>query len=106
MVFIDSISVVKDSLCSIATPSPVLQEVHWTDWLDIVYKIAMVLIALFNIWFAITIHKLKNKKEDNFKEADRKIALLKTLILDYNLKFVYDFFDSLELHLRNVLKIN
>lgn len=33
MVFIDSISVVKDSLCSIATPSPVLQEVHWTDWL-------------------------------------------------------------------------
>jgi hypothetical protein len=28
MVFIDSISVVKDSLCSIATPSPVLQEVH------------------------------------------------------------------------------
>ena len=47
MVFIDSISVVKDSLCSIATPSPVLQEVHWTDWLDIVYKIAMVLIALF-----------------------------------------------------------
>lgn len=102
MVFIDSISVVKDSLCSIATPSPVLQEVHWTDWLDIVYKIAMVLIALFNIWFAITIHKLKNKKEDNFKEADRKIALLKTLILDYNLKFVYDFFDSLELHLNEL----
>ncbi|EDS16997.1 hypothetical protein [Bacteroides stercoris] len=102
MVFINSISVVKDSLCSIATPSPVLQEVHWTDWLDIVYKIAMILIALFNIWFAITIHKLKNKKEDNFKEADRKIALLKTLILDYNLKFVYDFFDSLELHLNEL----
>lgn len=59
----------------------------------------MILIAAFNAWFAYTIHKLKNKKEDDFKEADRKIALLKTLILDYNLKFVYEFFDNLEAHL-------
>lgn len=104
MMFINSISVVKDTLCSIATPPPVLQEAHCIDWLDVVYKIAMILIAFFNAWFAFTIHKSKNKKEDHFKEADRKIALLKTLILDYNLKFVYDFFDDLELHLNELKK--
>lgn len=67
--------------------------------LDVFYKVATVSIALFNIGFAIYIYKTKDKKEDNNKEADRKISLLKTLILDYNLKYVYAFFDELELNL-------
>ncbi len=65
-------------------------------FLDIFYKVATVAIALFNAWYAISIFKLKDKKEDENKEADRKIGLLKTLILDYNLKYVYNFFDYLE----------
>lgn len=64
--------------------------------LDIFYKFATVAIALFNIGFAIYIYKTKDKKEDDNKEADRKISLLKTLILDYNLKYVYAFFEELE----------
>lgn len=67
--------------------------------LDIIYKVSTVAIALFNVWFARFIFKLKDKKEDDNKEADRKISLLKTLILDYNLKYVYSFFDELEFNL-------
>lgn len=70
---------------------------------DILYKFATVLIALFNVFFAVYIYRTKDKKEDDNKEADRKIGLLKTLILDYNLKYVYIFFDDLEPHL-SVLK--
>lgn len=71
---------------------------------DILYKFATVLIALFNVFFAVYIYRTKDKKEDDNKEADRKIGLLKTLILDYNLKYVYIFFDDLEPHL-SILKI-
>lgn len=96
---IDSLTMIKDTIM-IAVPQQMPQEPDsLMRILDVFYKIAMILIAIFNAWFAYTIHKLKNKKEDDFKEADRKIALLKTLILDYNLKFVYEFFDNLETHL-------
>lgn len=71
--------------------------------IDVLYKCATVLIALFNVFFAVYIYRMKDKKEDDNKEADRKIGLLKTLILDYNLKYVYIFFDDLEPHL-SVLK--
>jgi hypothetical protein len=75
------------------------------DWfslrnlVDLFYKLATVLIALFNVGFAVYIYRTKDKKEDDNKEADRRIGLLKTLILDYNLKHVYSFFDDLETHL-------
>lgn len=67
------------------------------DWfslrnlVDLFYKLATVLIALFNVGFAVYIYRTKDKKEDDNKEADRRIGLLKTLILDYNLKHVYSF---------------
>lgn len=64
--------------------------------INVFYKFATVMIALFNLVFAIYIFIMKDKKEDNNKEADRKINLLKTLVLDYNLKYVYSFFDELE----------
>lgn len=63
---------------------------------DIFYKCATVMIAFFNLAFAIYIFIMKDRKEDNNKEADRKINLLKTLVLDYNLKYVYSFFDELK----------
>lgn len=66
------------------------------NFIDVFYKCATVLIAFFNIGFAVYIYKMKDKKEDDNKEADRKIGLLKTLILDYNLKYVYNFFEKLD----------
>lgn len=68
-------------------------------YLDYVYKIATVCIASFNAWFAYVIFKFKDKKEDETKEADRRLVLMKTLVLDYNLKHMYTFFDDLIVHL-------
>lgn len=96
---IDSLTMIKDTVMTVVPQQMPQEPYSLMGILDVVYKIAMILIAAFNAWFAYTIHKLKNKKEDDFKEADRKVALLKTLILDYNLKFVYEFFDNLEAHL-------
>lgn len=96
---IDSLTMIKDTVMTVVPQQMPQEPYSLMGILDVVYKIAMILIAAFNAWFAYTIHKLKNKKEDDFKEADRKIALLKTLILDYNLRFVYEFFDNLEAHL-------
>ena len=96
---IDSLTMIKDTVMTVVPQQMPQEPYSLMGILDVVYKIAMILIAAFNAWFAYTIHKLKNKKEVDLKEADRKIALLKTLILDYNLKFVYEFFDNLEAHL-------
>lgn len=65
-------------------------------YLDIAFKSATVLIALFNVFFAIKIFNTKNKKDDLHKESDRKMQLLKTLVLDHNLKNFYSIFDDIE----------
>jgi hypothetical protein len=67
-----------------------------TDYLDIAFKSATICIALFNAYFAIKIFKDKNKKDDTEKERDRKIQLLKTLVLDHSFKNFYTIFDEIE----------
>lgn len=64
--------------------------------LDYSYKIAMVLIAIFNAVLTIYIFCSNNKKNEARQEANRKISLLKTLILDYNLSVFYESFRALE----------
>lgn len=70
-----------------------------TDYLDIAFKSATICIAIFNAYFAIKIFKSKNKKDDTEKERDRKIQLLKTLVLDHNFKYFYSIFDEIECEL-------
>jgi hypothetical protein len=72
------------------------------DYLDVSVKIATVLIAACNVFFAVRLFKIKNKRDDIDKEKDRKIQWLKTLILDHNLKFFYEFHESLDLELRSL----
>ncbi len=67
-----------------------------TDYLDTAFKTATICIALFNAYFAIKIFKDKNKKDDAEKERDRKIQLLKTLVLDHSFKNFYTIFDEME----------
>ncbi|TGK87578.1 hypothetical protein EHQ24_01665 [Leptospira noumeaensis] len=70
----------------------------------------MILIALFNSGFALKIFLSNSKKDEIKREKDRKIQLLKILVLDHNLKYFYDIFEKLEmkLHLleRKNLKLN
>ncbi|MBM6856617.1 hypothetical protein [Caecibacteroides pullorum] len=99
---LDSLSNVPQAVSVfLNTSSPIYKSI-----LDDIYKIATVIIASFNAWFAYVIFKLKNKKEDETKEADRKLALMKTLVLDYNLKHMYSFFDDLIVHLNELKQKN
>lgn len=64
-----------------------------TSTLDSLCKIATVCIALINIILTFYIFLINTNKSDVNIEKNRKISLLKTLILDYNLKYLYDFFE-------------
>jgi len=66
------------------------------DILDVAFKSATVFIAFFNAYFAVIIFRMRAKKDEAEKERDRKIQLLKTLVLDHNLKYFYSIFDEIE----------
>lgn len=69
---------------------------NFLSLLDIAFKTATIFIAGFNAYFAVKIFKLKTEKDENEKERDRKIQLLKTLVLDHSLTHFHTFFESLE----------
>ena len=85
----DTIYVVKDLLIK-------TQSVSNSSSLDETYKIAMICIACFNLVFAVYIFVVKNKKDHNTNEKNRRINLLKTLILDNNLKYLYQYFEEID----------
>lgn len=58
------------------------------EWLDVLCKIATVIIALANIVFAIIIFKRNKQRE-----------LVKTLVLDHSIKHFYKYFEDLDLEL-------
>lgn len=72
------------------------------DVLDVAFKGATVLIAGFNALFAVKIFRTKFSKDNIDKENDRKIQLLKTLVLDHGLVKFYEIFESLEAELSNL----
>ena len=74
--------------------------------LDIAFKVAAIFIAGFNAYFAVKIFRLKSEKDENEKERDRKIQLLKTLVLDHSLIHFHSFFETLEESLHELQKPN
>ena len=50
----------------------------------------------FTYYLGTLSNKKKEDKDDTTIEANRRMSLFKTLILDYNLKYVYEFFDKLD----------
>ena len=63
--------------------------------LDTLYKVSMIVIAICNFVFSLYIFVSKNSKEDIDKEANRKLGLLKTLVLDHKLSILYNKFSEL-----------
>ena len=66
-------------------------------FLETIGDIATIAIALVNtflVWFIFV--KTKNQGNED-KEQARKLDLLKSLILDHNLKHFYNFFEKIEL---------
>ena len=69
---------------------------QFKDILDIFCKMATIVIAIFNAIFAYKIFWIKDNKDGVEKERDRKIQLLKTLVLDHNFSNFYEIFDKIE----------
>lgn len=70
-----------------SSPSP--------SFLDNISKVATIVIALFNIFFAIYVFVLKNKKDRNDKTERHNIDLFKEIILKPNISYYFTFIDNL-----------
>jgi hypothetical protein len=64
--------------------------------LDVICKIATVVIACANIYLAYFVFKENRKRDFSHKEKERKINLLKTVVLDYGMEHFYRFFENIE----------
>lgn len=65
--------------------------------LDAVYKIATVCIAFINVLLVFYIFRRNTNKDAKNIEKNRKLSLLKILILDYNMQHLYQFFEDLKI---------
>jgi len=79
---------------------------QFKDYLDIFCKIATILIAAFNAYFAYKFFWFRNTKDEREKERDRNIQLLKTLVLDHNFSNFYDIFAEIEDNLKPLKRPN
>lgn len=71
----------------------------WKYIFDGACGIATIFIAVVNIIYIYKFHNRQDESEKLAKEKERKMLLLKTLILDHNLKHLYNAFDTLSSHL-------
>lgn len=62
---------------------------------DIAYKLSMVAIAAFNILYVIKLNKAQNQDKEAQRKSERRMDLLKTIVLIPNLKKMYGFLDKL-----------
>jgi len=74
--------------------------------LDIACKIATVVIAAINVGLVIYIFVKNSKRDFTHKEKERKINLLKTLVLDYSMQYFYHFFDEIDTETRKLKNKN
>ena len=67
-------------------------------------KISTVVIALVNIYLLRNRYKKTDEGAKDLAERNRKLSLLKTLILDHNLHYYYDIFEDIERLLEGLKK--
>ena len=64
--------------------------------IDYGYKISTVIIAVANMCLLFSRNKKTDEETAQKEERNRRLSLLKTLILDYNLHYYYEIFDKIE----------
>ena len=92
----DSLAIGVDTLHSTIIPSINVQCASDKEWWGILEWILPLLFSVFTYYLGTLSNKKKEDKDDTTIEANRRMSLFKTLILDYNLKYVYEFFDKLD----------
>ena len=64
--------------------------------IDYGYKISTVIIAIVNLCLLVNRNRKTDEDAKALAERNRKLSLLKTLILDHNLHYYYDIFEEIE----------
>ncbi len=64
-------------------------------WLDVTHKCSYILIAVINLVLLWRTFKITRNDASKKETKNRNIQFFKTLVLDYNLKHMYDFFGSI-----------
>ncbi len=62
--------------------------------MECIFTFATLLIAVVNLYFVYHFHKKNKESDEDREEKNRRINLLKTLVLDYNMIYLYEFFDN------------
>ena len=86
----DSIDIAKQIIYFSPLPTP-------ASTLEQVCMIATIIIAILNVGIVVYIFLKNYNKDNDNNESNRKISLLKTLVLDYNMMFFYQFFDEISI---------
>lgn len=71
-------------------------------FLDILFKVSAIIIAGINIFFAFWMFNQKKRETNQNLKKDRGLSWLKTIILDQNLKILYEKFDDIEKELQDL----
>lgn len=96
----DTLQLIVDSIAKVALVSSDSIATHSQpqsiDWLDTLYKIGVVAIALFNFLFSIYLYRA-NKTSQKIKETKfNRQNLLNVLVLNHKLDGLYKIFDSIQ----------
>lgn len=98
-IFLLQAAVVVDSLqteANVTTPS------SFGGVIDVLYKLSMVAIALFNVFYVIRLNKIQNQDKQSQRQTERRMDLLKTIVLIPNIKKMYKFLDNLWIELEKL----
>lgn len=107
MIDADSIYTVTDSLSKVVNPASNITDTNvFSLVIDFVYKIAMVVIAACNFVYVLHFNKNNSEKNRVKYERDRRLSLFKTMILDNNLRHLYDYFNNMDAELQKLLNKN
>ena len=74
---------------SVAGTAEVAASSSFGGFVDIAYKLSMVAIAAFNIFYVIRLNKTQSQDKENQRKSERRMDLLKTIVLIPNLKKSY-----------------
>lgn len=66
-----------------------------TNWLDVVYKVAMIIIGVVNASFAFYIFYYRNRVEEKKELENLRRDILNSFVLKYKLQTFYDYFTEL-----------
>ncbi|WP_316826040.1 hypothetical protein [Pedobacter miscanthi] len=69
---------------------------------DAIHKTATIIIAGCSLYVSFYIFRQNKNNQANDKQKDRNIQSLKVLVLDHSLKFLYTFFEDLNLELQKL----